>query len=260
MPRVKRPLGCKFKAGPSGIKRRGLAQARPLHTQNQSCLLHIEQNVVVGRDRPVVGGHDLLHGVHGGAQRIHSGNDLVCIHVGLLLAIEGLGLLMHGVECLDGVVDGGDAVAELVECVLLALHGGLGTGGTNSLKALSDLGGIGGNDRAIGTTRLANHRGGLDVHELVVLLELTVVAALGLGLGQDTRLLKERNGLIGNKGGQGVGRGLVVGKTALLGLNGPLVRVAVTGEQDALVVGILEDGEDVIEEGAVRHGTQTYCR
>ena len=108
---------------------------------------------------------------------------------------------MHGVERLDGVVDGGDAVAELVERVLLTLHGGLGAGGTNSLKALSDLGGIGGNDRAIGTTRLANHRGSLDVHELVVLLELAVVTALGLGLGQDTRLLKERNGLIGNKGG-----------------------------------------------------------
>ena len=138
---------------------------------------------------------------------------------------------------LDGVVDGGDAVAELVERVLLALHGGLGTGGTNSLKALSDLGGIGGNDRAIGATRLANHRGGLDVHELVVLLELAVVAALGLSLGQDTRLLKERNGLIGNKGGQGIGRGLVVGKAALLGLDGPLVGVAIAGEQDALVIG-----------------------
>lgn len=96
---------------------------------------------------PVVGSHDLLHGVHGGTQRIHSGNDLVCIHVGLLLAIESLGLLMHGVERLDGVVDGGDTVAELVERVLLALHGSIGTGGTNSLKALSDLGGIGGNDR-----------------------------------------------------------------------------------------------------------------
>ena len=125
------------------------------------------------------------------------------------------------------------AVAELVERVLLALHGGLSTGGTNSLKSLSDLGGVGGNDRAIGTTRLANHRGSLDVHELVVLLELAVVAALGLGLGQDTRLLKERDSLIGNKGGQGVGRGLVVGKAALLGLNGPLVGVTVAGEQDA---------------------------
>ena len=42
------------------------------------------------------------------------------VHVGLLLAIERLGLLMHGVERLDGVVDGGDTVAELVERVLLA--------------------------------------------------------------------------------------------------------------------------------------------
>ena len=191
---------------------------RALQAAHVSYALHVEQDVVVGRDRPVVGGHDLLHGVHGGTQRIHSGNDLVRVHVGLLLAIESLGLLMYGVERLDGVVDGGDAVAELVERVLLALHGGLRTSGTNSLKALSDLGGIGGNDRAIGTTRLANHRGGLDVHELVVLLELAVIAALGLGLGQDARLLKERDGLIGNKGGQGVGRGLVVGKAALLGL------------------------------------------
>ena len=156
---------------------------------------------------------------------------------------------MHGIERLDGVVDGGDTVAELVERVLLALHGGLRTSGTNSLKALSDLGGIGSNDRAIGTTRLANHRGGLDVHELVVLLELAVVAALGLGLGQDTRLLKERNGLIGNKGGQGVGRGLVVGKAALLGLNGPLVGVAIAGKEDALVVG--QDLLAVLERGVL---------
>ena len=68
MPRAKRSLDCKSKAGPSNIKRRGLAQARPLRTQNQTCLLHVEQDVVVGRNQPVVGGHDLLHGVHGGAQ------------------------------------------------------------------------------------------------------------------------------------------------------------------------------------------------
>ena len=144
---------------------------------------------------------------------------------------------MHGVERLDGVVDGGDAVAELVERVLLALHGSIGTGSADCLKALSDLGGIGGDDRTIGTTCLANHRGSLDVHELVVLLELAVVAALGLGAGQNARLLKERDGLIGNKGRQCVGRGLVVGKAALLGLDGPLVGVAVAGEQDALVIG-----------------------
>ena len=177
------------------------------------------------------------------------------VHVGLFLAIESLGLLMHGVERLDGVVNGGDAVAELVERVLLTLHGGLGAGGTNSLKALSDLGGIGSNDRAIGTTRLANHRGGLDVHELVVLLELAVVAALGLGLGQDTRLFKERDGLIGNKGGQGVGRSLVVGKAALLGLDGPLIGVAIAGEENTLVVG--QDLLAVLERGVLDLGADT---
>ena len=141
------------------------------------------------------------------------------IAIRLLLAIyHGLRLDVHRVERLDGLVDVGDAVAELVERVLLALHRRLGTGGSDGLKTLGDFGGVGGDDRAVRAARLADHRRGLNVHELVVLLELDLVTTHGLCLGKHTELLEQRKILLGDKCRQRVGGGAEVAQAARLGL------------------------------------------
>ena len=71
--------------------------------------------------------------------------------------------------------------------------------------------------------------------QLVVLLQLHLVAAADLGFGEHAELLEQRDALRGDEARQRVGRGAVVREPPALGLLLPFVRIAVAVEDDALV-------------------------
>mmetsp|Transcript_1428 Transcript_1428/g.4378 ORF Transcript_1428/g.4378 Transcript_1428/m.4378 type:complete len:241 (+) Transcript_1428:127-849(+) len=100
---------------------------------------------------------------------------------------------------------------------------------------------------------------GLDAERSVVVLIHDLLARVALLGGEDAHGAEDGLGLLGVEGGNCQGGGVEVGQAALLGLLGPLGRVAVAREDDAAV--LLEELRDGItvafaaldERGELRH-------
>ena len=82
-----------------------------------------------------------------------------------------------------------------------------------------------------------DHRTCLDIDDLRILLVLDLFAAHQLGLCIDTELLKELDRLLGGQGRNRIHHGRKIRKTSALCLLYPLLGVAVSVKDDALVLG-----------------------
>ena len=158
-------------------------------------------------------------------QRVDVVADCVCA-VRELLEQLGLGLARHAHVLLDGQVGG-------------------------------NVGGIGVHGRQNLLVGHVNHREGLDVDEVRILLELDLVVALGLDAAHDAEFLEQGDVLFFHHRGGSIGQGAQVGQTALGSLLSPLGAVAVAVEDDVLVVGqgLLDPGHGVgLKARAALHG------
>lgn len=89
---------------------------------------------------PVVAVGNDLHGVHGGAQRLHDGDDAVCVLVRPLLLVGDLqGGVMRPVELLQPHVDLLDAGQELLQQLFLGRHVGTRAGRLDGGDGAGDL-------------------------------------------------------------------------------------------------------------------------
>ena len=200
--------------------------------------LAVEQHLVVSRQRPGLGGDDVLHLVADLAQLVH-GSQHVIVETACLRQDIGraLCLLERGVELGRGSSHPVGAIVELAQ--QLGVSGGVDVGAgcllvDDGARHLVGVGTHGRRDLALGHVA---HRAALDVEELGVLLELDLVAALHLDRGHDVELLEQVEVLLVDHGRGGIHRGLEVEQPAALRLVEPLVGVAVAVEDDALMCG-----------------------
>ena len=183
----------------------------------------------MGVDHGLVGGVRVERRLHDALCLVHLGTE--CHHLRLHGVAQVSGLLCQravGLGCDDrlqllqlvddAVVDCLAAAGELVEA--LELLQVLGTG------------------RQVAGLHHLDHRLDLAAHAGDVVLVHHFLACLCLLLGVDLQGLEELGVLLGSPGGNGLGRGVQIRQSSLACLDRPFRRVAVSGEDDVLVLGV----------------------
>ncbi|CAE6962534.1 unnamed protein product [Symbiodinium natans] len=179
------------------------------------------------------------HGLVGGVRVERGLHEALClVHLGP----EGNHLRLHGVAQVSGLVRQrgvglrGDERLQLLQLVHDALVHRLAAACelVEALELLQVLGTC----WHVASLHHLDHGLNLATHAGDVVLVHHFLSCLGLLLGVDLQRLKELGVLLGAPGSHCLGRGVQVRQSSLACLNRPLCRVAVSGEDDVLVLGV----------------------